>query len=69
MRFILSLFLTTVVAGTEKNLPIQRLRSNSDVRWTFDYPGVPNDPESVRIDSHVLLPQDFEDIIEEDGDT
>jgi hypothetical protein len=52
---------------TESHFPLQRLRTNKDVRWTFSYLGLPNDPHSVKIDE--INENVDDDIINQDSIT
>jgi hypothetical protein len=52
---------------TESLLPLKRLRTNKDIRWTFSYLGLPNDPHSVKIDQ--LNQHSEDDVINEDSIT
>jgi hypothetical protein len=45
--------------------PLKRLRNGKDIRWTFDFPGLPNDPESVQIDQE--LSTEDEVLVSTDG--
>jgi hypothetical protein len=45
-----ALILVPTSAELPFNRPLKRLRTGKDVRWTFQFSGLPNDPQSVMID-------------------
>ena len=53
------MILAPISADITLNHPLKRLRTGKDIRWTFHFSGLPNDPQSVMID-HV------EDVSEDD---
>jgi hypothetical protein len=52
------LLLATVLSDS---YPLKRLRHGKDIRWTFDFPGLPNDPDSVQIDQEFSVENKFLD--------
>jgi hypothetical protein len=45
-----TMILAPISAELSFNHPIKRLRTGKDIRWTFHFSGLPNDPQSVMID-------------------
>jgi hypothetical protein len=49
------------------NHPLKRLRTGKDIRWTFHFSGLPNDPDSIMIDR--VENQSEDDVLNQDSNS
>jgi hypothetical protein len=65
LSFMIALILAPISAEIKTDHPLKRLRTGKDIRWTFQFSGLPNDPQSVMIDRVENVSED--DTLNEDS--